>query len=177
MESTDKLQIDITDPADIRSKLPAAKDRYRLKLEAADQMKRDADHLGGLLVSLAQMVGEEFVLPKGPATPTANGSASADTPQPKKNAPAQDLAIAGLTRFGRPAGPTVLYDYMQEQGLKVPTNANALGAALWNATKNRRIMKTADGLYALLEWGTDQPKLQDEAPQSDQLPTSGDGSE
>jgi hypothetical protein len=55
-------------------------------------------------------------------------------------------------------GPTALYRYMQSEGLQVPTNRNALGAALWNAAKSGRIKTTPEDRYALLEWDTNQPE-------------------
>jgi hypothetical protein len=61
-------------------------------------------------------------------------------------------------------GPTPLYRFMLGEDMPVPKNANALGAALWNAVHNGRIKKTPEGLYALLEWPTEQPELQEDAP-------------
>ena len=53
--------------------------------------------------------------------------------------------MQALEKAGRPMGPTSLYNFMVEQGMDLPDNANALGANLWAAAKAGRIVKTPNG--------------------------------
>lgn len=179
MDSTDQLQVNLMDQDDIRAKLPEARRIYRAKQEALEALKQDVQNFGGLVAWMAHIVGEQAnaleMPPRTPESTSAISSAEAVgtptiTTTKRKDSPAQDRAIAALRRAGKPMGPSALYRYMQSQDLQLPKNPNALGAALWNATKSSRVKKTADGLYALPEWQTDQPQLQD-APQDGSAPS------
>lgn len=60
MDPMDELQINLMDPADIRAKLSAAEELYRIRLEAADRMKREADDLSRFIVALAKIAGVDY---------------------------------------------------------------------------------------------------------------------
>jgi hypothetical protein len=159
MQPTDQLQVDVMSVEDIRAKLPEARRIFKAKQEALEAMNRDVKNFGGLVVWMAHIAGEQI---EGPWTPPSSGGVGtpAVVVTKRKDSPAQDRAIAGLKRADQPLGPTALYRFMKGEGLEVPTNANALGAALWNAAESGRIKKTPDGRYALLEWDTEQPELE-----------------
>jgi hypothetical protein len=158
MEPTDQLQVNLTSQEDIRAKLPEARRIYKAKADALRALRREVENWTKLVELLAQLAGEPDTVetPDGGADTTR-----AQTRATKKESPAQDRAIAALQRAGKPMGPTALYRFMEHQDLQLPKNPNALGAALWNAMENGRLKKTPLGLYALLEWETDQPELED----------------
>lgn len=166
MQPTGPLQVDLASREDIREKLPEARRILEAKQEALEEAQREVREWSLVVQLLAHLAGEQvnvFVDPSA-GTGFALGNVSRMLGESRgavKDAPAQDRAIAGLERAGQPMGPTALYRFMQNAKLEVPTNANALGAALWNAFKSGRVKKTPDGLYALLDWDTDQPELED----------------
>lgn len=176
MDSTEQLHVNLTSQDDIRAKLPEAKRIFAAKQEALRDLRREVANWASLIDSLALLVGEPGVgQPETGRYRIATGSRIVGRPYgggeavplrtpAHKESPAQDRAIAGLERAGEPMGPTALYRFMESQDLQVPKNPNALGAALWNAAENGRIKRTGEGLYALLEWDTDQPELQDASP-------------
>jgi hypothetical protein len=158
MDSKDHLPIDLADPQDIRAKLPAARKLYEDKRRELERLRLEVEHWGTLVELLARLVGES------PAISGSSGiRASAfrkETPaKRRKGSPAQDRAVQGLERARRPIGPAALYRFMEDEGLGVPTNPNALGAALWSAVKAGRAKKTPDGLYAPLDWEPAQVEL------------------
>jgi hypothetical protein len=167
MDHTTELQVNLLNVDDIRAKLPEARRIYRAKLDALAAMSQDVQNFSGMLSWMAHMAGEQAKeADPWAAARQSLGDARVDTLAPtvrpkRVPSPAQDRAVAALKRAGQPMGPTALYRFMESQDLQVPTDANALGAALWNAAKNGRVSKTPDGLYALLEWEPDQPQLQD----------------
>ncbi len=165
MISTDELQVNIMSVEDIRAKLPEARRILKAKEDALDAMNRDVRNFSGLVSWMAHVTGE-ILNPPWEVPRSSGASADVGTPtvvmsgvSKRKESPAQDRAIAALKRAGRPMAPTGLFRFMKAEGLETPANANALGAALWNAHDNGRIKKTPDGLYALLGWEADQPEL------------------
>jgi hypothetical protein len=170
MESTE-LQVNLTSQEDIRAKLPEARRMYEAKVEALEALRQDVDNWGKLVDLLAQLAGEmgaEPLAPRSGALPLSGLPLSGgrrlviDPVLGGRESPAQDRAIAALQQAGRPMGPTALYRYMKSQDLQPPKNANALGAALWNAMTHGRLKKTPEG-YALPDWQDDQPESNDAA--------------
>lgn len=162
MQPTD-FPVNLANKDDIRRKLPEARQIYRSKQDALKALLQDVEDWGDLVALLARIAGEPHAptAARLPANPFAAATQSLAKAPSKKKSPAQDRAIAGLKRAGRPMGPAHLYRFMIGENMPVPANSNALGAALWNAASSGRIKKTPDGLYALLEWETDEAASQD----------------
>jgi hypothetical protein len=146
------VSIDISNPADIRRRLPAVRSLRTEKIESLKGLAEEIDALGKLIESLEAMAGEE------------NGEADigAAAPPSRGKAPARQVAIEALRLAGRPMGPRDLYRFMQEQDMPVPANSNALGATLWTAAKAGAINRI-DRRYSALPI-TDYSKLPTDTP-------------
>lgn len=143
MGDREHLSVDLANPEDIRAKLPEARSLYVSKRKALDEMQAEVDRWGDLVNMLARMVGEPPVAKEAEKGRRSSGG---------KKSPGQDRAVAGLEAAGQPMGPAKLFRFMLSRDMDVPTNANALGAALWSAANAGRVKKTPDGLYAPLGW-------------------------
>lgn len=152
MDAREHLQIDLADPQDIRNKLPEAKRMHAAKRLQLENLRQQVERWETLIDSLAGVVGEEGIEESDRLNKRSPASPESIPPEStQKAAPAQERAIRALKHAGRPMGPSELYRYMDAQGMKVPSNPNALGATLWTAVKTGRAMKTPDGLYAPLD--------------------------
>ena len=150
------LPIDVTDPEDIRRKMPALQrlhEQKRLKLE---EMMDEIRNLERLMQSLAALTKGGEARPPN-EDDEAGPSVRAEAVRRARvgtSSPAQDAAIAALRQAGEAMGPADLFRFMEERKIRRRFgNPNVLGAALWAAERRGRLGKTDDGRYLLPEWG------------------------
>jgi hypothetical protein len=136
------VSIDVSNPADIRRQLPGVRALRSEKLDKIGQLAKEVEALGNLIESLETIAG-----PKNGRSPKAQRGSVNEVPA-RGRAPARQTAIEALRRAGRPMGPAALYRFMEEEGIPVPANPNALGATLWTAAKAGEIVK-ADRRYSM----------------------------
>jgi len=144
----ERLPINVLDPKDVAAKMPQIKELLAAKREELEALTEQVAFLERVVgPAVAPERRAKRSLPAGSLVKVRN----------QKIAPAQDRAVQALEKAGRPMGPTSLYNFMVEQGMDLPDNANALGANLWAAAKAGRIVKTPNGVYAALGAPTDRP--------------------
>jgi hypothetical protein len=136
------ISIDLTDPDDIRAKLPEIRRLY-------DEKRLELDTLTGQIELLGRLLGEKPIGKPGSSVSRSRKSRSPS--RAGQNAPGQERAVRALEAAKLPAGPTSLYRFMVEKGLDAPKDANALGSNLWSAWKAHKIMKAPNGVYSLLD--------------------------
>jgi hypothetical protein len=141
MATAADLNIVLTDVADIRSKLPQARDLLNVKRRALIDAQRDLENWKLLVERLEAIAG-----PDDETKPPSQAST-----QRRSRAPAQEAVVEALEQAGEPMSPAVLYQFMVEHNMEAK-NANAVGANTWQAWKAGRIKKLPDGRYASLTY-------------------------
>jgi hypothetical protein len=143
MSSQPDATVDLSDPADIRRKLPGVRALYESKRSDLASLEREVEHWRQFVRYLSGVAGEPTDVPEGGSSVSGR-------------APAQDAAVAALARLGEPTGPAKLYRYMLANNMQqYAKSANQVGANLWAAKKAGRITKTPSGLYAPPGWSDD----------------------
>ena len=156
----DRFPVNLADPKDIQEKLPQIS-------QLLDAKRKELAALTTQVELLARLVGNN---PPPVRERTGKDILLEAALRGRKAAPAQERAVQALERAGRPMGPTSLYNFMIEQGMEVPENANTLGANLWAAAKAGRIVKAPNGVYAPLGAPTDRPLTDYDAAAANGLP-------
>lgn len=127
-----ELQVDITDPADIKRKLP--------DLEKAVAAKyREADRLDQAIDKLATYAG---VRRQGKAKKSKKKSADDTARDPGSI----ERVVAALEQRGEPATVAMLTAELPEFTRKT------IGWAMWQAEQNKRIQRVSKGTYAALSF-------------------------
>lgn len=140
-DELDILDVRLTDPRDIEAKLPKAHALLEAKRRFLIDARRDLENWKLLVERLEAMSGGD----NKESPPNAQTSLRSD----HARAPAQEAIVEALEIAGEPLKPAALYRLMVERGMNAK-NANAVGAATWQAWKAKRIKKLADGRYAPL---------------------------
>jgi hypothetical protein len=143
--------VDLSNPEEVAAKMPQLLSLYEQKLQEqktlnqqVELLRRIVGHPAGLARGQTQ-IGEQKA--SGPAT----------TEQRRRRAaPAQELAVEALKRAydelgGTAMGPTSLYKFMEERGMKTPKDPGLLGTNLHDAWKAGRIMRATNGVYIPLD--------------------------
>jgi hypothetical protein len=143
--------VDLSNPEEVAAKMPQLLSLYEQKLQEqktlnqqVELLRRIVGHPAGLARGQAQISEQE---PGG--TPTTEQ-------RRRRAAPAQELAVEALKRAynelgGTAMGPTSLYKFMVERGMKTPKDPGLLGTNLHDAWKAGRIMRATNGVYIPLD--------------------------
>jgi hypothetical protein len=144
MSTPPDLDIRLTDTQDIRTKLPAMRELLEVKRRTLIDAQHDLENWKLLVERLEAMarlgVGEEQPADVETASKTNTTRAHA-----------QNGIVEALELAAEPLKPSALYQFMVERGMNAK-NANAIGAATWQAWKAERIKKLPDGRYAALTY-------------------------
>jgi hypothetical protein len=143
------FKVDLSNPEEVAAKMPQLLALYEEKL-------REQKTLNEQLELLRRLVGHASAVSRGRIRGSEQGhDESPKQPRRRRAAPAQDRAVRALEQAsqalgGTAVGPTSLYKFMVERGMKVPKDAGALGTNLWDAWKAGRIMRAPNGVYTPL---------------------------
>lgn len=147
---SEDFNIDLSNPEEVAAKMPMLLRLYEEKLHEQTKLNQQVE-------LLRRVVWHPAAIARGRAQPAEQAPTRPDAQPPRRRAaPAQELAVAALERAynelgGTAMGPTSLYKFMTERGMKTPTNPSALGASLYDAWKAGRIMKATNGVYIPLD--------------------------
>jgi hypothetical protein len=143
------FKVDLSNPEEVAAKMPQLLALYEGKL-------REQKTLNEQVEFLSRLVSRTSAVSRGRVQSSSHAQ---DGPprqaRRRRAAPAQDRAVQALEQAsnalgGTAVGPTSLYKFMVEQGVKVK-DARVLGANLWDAWKAGRIMRAPNGVYTPLD--------------------------
>lgn len=144
------FKVDLSNPEEVATKMPQLVALYEEKL-------KEQKTLNEQLELLRRLVGHAAAVSRGRTQASGQGhDEPSDQPRRRRVAPAQDRAVQALEQASRAlggtaVGPTSLYNFMVDRGMKVPKDAGALGTNLWDAWKAGRIMRAPNGVYTPLD--------------------------
>ncbi len=144
------LNIDLSNSEEVAAKMPQLQRLYEEKLQEQKLLNQQVE-------LLRRVVGHPAALSRGRIQPARqHHSQPSEQALTRRAAPAQELAVAALERAydelgGTAMGPTSLFKFMEERGMKTPQNAGVLGTNLYDAWKAGRIMKATNGVYVPLD--------------------------
>jgi hypothetical protein len=146
----EEFSVDLSNPEEVSAKMPQLLRLYEEKLHEQKKLNQQ-------LELLRRVVGHPAAIARSRVQPTEQiPDQPPQQPLRRRVAPAQDQAVAALERAydelgGTAMGPTSLYKFMKERGMKTPNNPSALGANLYDAWKAGRIMRATNGVYIPLD--------------------------
>jgi hypothetical protein len=144
------FNVDLSNPEEVAAKMPQLLNLYEQKLQEQKTLNQQVE-------LLRRIVGHPEGLSRGQAQVQEQNQDGPPTEQRRRRAaPAQELAVEALRRAydelgGTAMGPTSLYKFMKEQGMKTPKDPGLLGTNLHDAWKAGRIMRATNGVYIPLD--------------------------
>lgn len=143
------FKIDLSNPAEVAAKMPELQRLFEAKL-------REQKTLNEQVELLRRLVEQAGAISRGGVQAHRHAQPGPHDVRRRRASPAQDRAVQALEQAaaalgGNGLGPTSLYRFMKEQGMKVPRDASVLGTNLWDAWRAGRIMRAPNGVYTPLD--------------------------